>query len=96
MVTFWEPANESDYRSGSLSNVSTSGAFVVTEAPFAPPTQLNVRTIVDEETLDIQAEVVRSLGETLFHQRQLPGAGMGVRFLEPQSESVKLLVGKLA
>jgi hypothetical protein len=96
MVTFWEPSNERDYRSGHISNLSASGAFVVTEAPFAPPVQLNMRTIVGEETLDIQAEVVRSLGETHFHQKQLPGAGMGLRFLEPSSESVRLLIGELA
>ena len=95
MVTFWDPANERDYRSGKISNVSATGAFVKTEAPFAPPAHLNVRTILGEETVDIKAEVVRSLGQTLFHQRQLPGAGMGIRFLEPTSESVKLLIGEL-
>ena len=95
MVTFWEPTNELDYRTGKISNLSPSGAFVTTEAPFAPPVQLNIRLILDEETVDIMAEVVRSLGQTQFHQHQVAGAGMGLRFLDPSSESVKLLIEKL-
>lgn len=94
-VTFWVPGRESDYRTGRITNISASGIFVSTAAPMAPPARIELRFILREVTHDVQGEVVRTLGQTKFVQRS-DGSGMGVRFLDPQSASVKSLIGMRA
>lgn len=91
MVTFWQPGNEADYRTGFITNLSITGVFVATEAPMAPLTTVDLRFILGEDRFDILGEVVRTLGETQFVRRGAP-SGMGVRFEDPTHEAVQALL----
>lgn len=89
LVIFWPLNREADYREGRVRNLSASGLFIESSDPIPPPTVLNLRLVLEDETVDLRGEVVRTVGGTM---RQRTVSGMGVRFLEPDSKAVARLL----
>lgn len=89
-MTYWEPGKESEYRTGHITNLSRTGAFIAADTPLAPPAKVHLRLILNDRTLNIAGEVTRSIGETQFVVKD-SGSGMGIRFLDPTADDVRVL-----
>jgi hypothetical protein len=91
-VTFWGRSAKADYRNGRIVNLSESGAYIKTQTPLPPPTIVELRAVLDGEPVQIEGEVVRSIGGTQFSSAT-DDSGMAVRFCDPESEEARRLTG---
>jgi len=89
-MTFWQRGEESNYRQGQILNMSTDGVFVETTDPLPPPTIIEMQLLVGDEPVQVRGEVIRSMGGSQFASAGA-ASGMGVRFCEPEDETVQFL-----
>jgi type 1 fimbria pilin len=62
---------------GNLSNISLTGCYIETAAILASETKVRIFFSIDDNTLQLEGAVVRSI----------PGAGVGIHFLDSEDRT---------